>query len=109
MAEIYILLSVHRHEELLVVVRVDQSVADGIHGFYRVHLSNELTDDPHTVECGLIMQQIVATSRRQHQVDSREDTLVGERTVELDFRVTSTLELLEDCLLYTSPSPRDRG
>ena len=46
------------------------------------------------------MQQIVATSRRLYQVDSREDTLVRERAVQLDLRVTCTLELLEDHLVH---------
>ena len=54
-------LSVHRHEELLVVVRLHQTVADGVHGLDGVHLGNELTHDPHAVERGLIMQQVVAT------------------------------------------------
>ena len=94
------LLSVHRHEELLVVVGVDQTVSDGVHSLYGIHLGDELTDDPHAVERGLIMQQIVATSRRQHQVDGWEDTLVGERTVELDLGVTRSLEFLEDHLVH---------
>ena len=94
------LLSVHGHQELLVAARVDQAVADGVHGLYWCHLGNELAYDPHAVERGLIKQQIVATSRRQYQVDGGEDTLVGESAVELDFRVTSTLELLEDHLIH---------
>ena len=94
------LLSVHGHQELLVAARVDQAVADGVHGLYWCHLGNELADDPHAVERGVVKQQIVATCRREYQVDGREDTLVGERTVELDFRVTSTLEFLADYLIH---------
>ena len=75
------LLSVHGHQELLVATRVDEAVADGVHGLYWCHLGNELADDPHAVERGLIKQQIVATCRRQYQVDGREDTLVGEGAV----------------------------
>ena len=94
------LLSVHGHQELLVAAGVYETVADGVHGLDRCHLSDELADDPHAVERGLIKQQIVATCRREYQVDGREDTLVGERAVELDFRVTSTLELFEDHLIH---------
>ena len=78
----------------------DEAVADGVHGFDGVHLGNELTDNPHAVERCVIMQQIVAACRRLNEVDGREDTLVGERAVELDFRVTSTLELFEDHLIH---------
>ena len=46
------------------------------------------------------MQQIVATRRREHQVDGGEDTLVRERAVELDLGVTCTLELFEDHLVH---------
>ena len=84
-------LSVHREQELLVGVRLHQTVADGAHGLDGVHLGNELTDNPHAVERSVIMQQIVAACRRLNEVDGREDTLVGERAVELDFRVTCTL------------------
>ena len=71
-------LAVHREEELLVGAGGYESIADGVHGLDGVHLGNELTDDPHAVERGVIMQQIVATSRRLHKVDGGEDALVGE-------------------------------
>ena len=71
-------LAVHREEELLVGAGGYEAIADGVHGLDGVHLGNELTDDPHAVERGVIMQQIVATSRRQHKVDGREDALVGQ-------------------------------
>ena len=61
------LLSVHRHQELLVAAGVYEAVADGVHGLDRCHLGNELADDPHAVERGVIKQQIVATCRREYQ------------------------------------------
>lgn len=48
-------LSVHRHEEFLVVVCLDQSVADGVHGFDGVHLGDVFAHNPHTVECGFVV------------------------------------------------------
>ena len=53
-------LSVHRHEELLVVETFDESVADGVHGLDGVHFGNELADNPHAVECHGVLQQVVA-------------------------------------------------
>ena len=37
-----------------------------------------LAENPHTVEGCLILQEVVATGRRSHEVDCREDTLVAE-------------------------------
>ena len=46
------------------------------------------------------MQQIVASCARSYDVDSREDTLVAQRTVELELHISRTLKLLEDDFVH---------
>ena len=75
-------------------------VADGVHGLDGVHLGNELADDPHAVERGLVLQQVVAACRALYEVDGRVDALVGQHAVELELGVAGTLELFEDDLVH---------
>ena len=56
-------LPVHAEQELLVGVCLHQSVVNSVHSLDGVHFGNELADDPHAVERGLILQQVVATSK----------------------------------------------
>ena len=46
------------------------------------------------------MQQIVAASARSHEVDSWEDALVAERSVELQLHVTRAFEFLENHFVH---------
>ena len=66
---------------------LNQTVANSIHCFDGVHLCNILAHNPHAVQRGLILQQIIATSRRLYQVEGREHTLVREHAVKLYFGV----------------------
>ncbi len=54
-------LSVHRQEELFVVLSLHKPVSNGVHGFDGIHLCDVLAHNPHTVERGFVMQQVVAT------------------------------------------------
>ena len=81
-----------------------QTIADGTHSLDGIHLGNEFADNPHAVQCGLILQQLVATCRRKYQVDSWEHAFVGKHTVELQFGVTCTLEFLEDYFVHLRTS-----
>ena len=93
-------LRIHGEQELVVVASMLHALVDGVHRLHRIHVGNILTQNPHTVEGGLVLQQVVATSRRSHEVDSREDALVAERAVELKLHVAGSLELLEDHLVH---------
>ena len=93
-------LRIHGEQELVVVAGMLHALVDGVHRLHRIHVGNILTQNPHTVEGGLVLQQVVATSRRSHEVDSREDALVAERAVELKLHVARSLELLEDHLVH---------
>ena len=54
---------------------------DAGHGLHGVHVGNVLAKNPHAVEGGLILQQVVATGAGGHKVDSREDALVAQGAV----------------------------
>ena len=54
-------LRIHSGKELLVVPGVYYPVMDSVHCFYRIHVGNELTQHPHTVESEFVLQQIVAS------------------------------------------------
>ena len=73
---------------------------DSVHRLDRIHVGDILAENPHAVEGRLVLQEIVATSRRSHEIDSREDALVAERAVELKLHVARSLELLEDHLVH---------
>ena len=78
-------LSVHADEELFVVLRAFDLFHHEVHGFHWRHVGDMVTQHPHAVERGLVLQQVVATRRTLYQVDSREYSLVGQHTVELQF------------------------
>ena len=71
-------LRIHGEQELVVAAGMFHALVDGVHRLHRIHVGNVLTQNPHTVESGLVLQQVVATGRRSHEVDSREDALVAE-------------------------------
>ena len=71
-------LRIHGEQELVGAAGMLHALVDGVHRLNRVHVGNELAENPHTVEGCLILQEVVATGRRSHEVDCREDTLVAE-------------------------------
>ena len=78
-----LLLTVHAHQEFVVVFGLLQTVFYEVHGFYRIHVGKVLAENPHAVQCLLVLQQVVAAGAGGNDVDSREDTLVGQVAVEL--------------------------
>ena len=77
-----------------------QTVFYEVHGFYRIHVGKVLAENPHAVQCLLVLQQVVAAGAGGNDVDSREDTLVGQVAVELQLHITRTLEFFEDNLVH---------
>ena len=93
-------LRIHREQKLVVVARVRHSAVNSVHGLYRIHVADEFAQYPHAVERGLVLQQIVAAGARSHEVDSWEDALVAERSVELQLHVTRAFEFLENHFVH---------
>ena len=71
-----------------------------VHGFYGVHIGQELTQNPDTVVGVRVVQEVVPAGRGEHQVHGREDALVGQVAVQLEFHVAGTLEFLEDNVVH---------
>ena len=76
-------LTVHTHQEFVVVFGLFQTVFYEVHCLYRIHVGKILAKNPHAIQRLLILQQVVAASAGSDNIDSREDTLVGEGAVEL--------------------------
>lgn len=95
-----LLLTVHAHQEFVVVFGLLQTVFYEVHGFYRIHVGKVLAENPHAVQCLLVLQQVVAAGAGGNDVDSWEDTLVGQVAVELQLHITRTLEFFEDNLVH---------
>ena len=78
-----LLLTVHAHQEFVVVFGLLQTVFYEVHCFYRIHVGMVLAENPHGVQCLLVWERVIAASAGGNDVDSREDTLVGQVAVEL--------------------------
>ena len=72
------LLTVHAHQKFIVVFGLLQAVFHKIHGFYRVHVGQVFTQNPHTIQSLLVLQQVVTARAGSNDVDSGEDALVGQ-------------------------------
>ena len=51
----------------------------------------------------LSCSKVIATSAGSNDIDSREDALVGQVAVELQFHITSTFELFKDHFVHLEP------
>ena len=64
-----LLLTVHAHQEFVVVFGLLQTVFYEVHGFYRIHVGKVLAENPHAVQCLLVLQQVVAAGAGGNDVD----------------------------------------
>ena len=87
-------------------MRSDHQIMYFIHGFHCSHISYMLAQNPHSVACCLILQQVIASCARLYEVNSREDTFVGQLAIELQLGITSTFEFLEDYFIHLRTSIR---
>ena len=78
-------LSVHGKEKFGVVFGVFDALLHFGHGFDGVHLGDVVSKHPHSLQCDVVMQQIVSSCGRCGEVDCGEDSFVGETAFELEF------------------------
>src|SRR5437588_10218442 len=90
-----LLLLIHRREEILVRLGVLHLVEQELHRIDRAHLHQDSAQHPHLGEDVLIDQQLLLARAGLADVERGEDALVGNLTVEHDFRVAGALELFE--------------
>lgn len=81
-------------------MRILQLLTHKLHGFDRIHVGEVLAQDPHTVQRGLVLQQVVATGTAGHDVHGGEYALVGQAAIELQLHIARTLELFEYHLVH---------
>src|SRR6185369_11712644 len=93
-------LLVHRSEEVLVRLGVLHLVEQELHRIDGAHLHQDPTQHPHLGEGALVDQQFFLAGAGLADVERREDALVGDLTVEHDFRVTGALELFENDFVH---------
>ena len=77
-----------------------ERIVDEVHSLKCSHIRDMLTQNPHSVECSLVVEQVITTSAALYKVDSREYSLVGKRTIELELHIASTFKFLEDYLIH---------
>src|SRR6187397_3105132 len=89
-------LAVHRLQEFLIGFRAMHLVHQEFHGFHSAQRAEDLPQNPHLIEAVLVHQQLFLSRAGLTDINGREDSLVGQATVEVDFHVARALELLED-------------
>ena len=96
-----LLLTVHAHQEFVVVFGLLQTVFYEVHGFYRIHVGKVLAENPHAVQCLLVLQQVIAAGAGGNDVDSRGRyacwTSCGRAANSI---LPRTLEFFEDNLVH---------
>ena len=63
-------LTVHAHQEFIVVFGFFQTVFYEVHCLYRVHIGKILAENPHAIQRLLVLQQVIATSAGSNDIDS---------------------------------------
>ena len=102
-------LSVHGKEKFGVVFGVFDAFLHFGHGFDGVHLGDVVSKHPHSLQCDVIMQQIVSSCGRCGEVDCGEDSFVGETAFELEFHVARAFELFKDDFVHFGAGVNERG
>ena len=75
------MLRVHADEEFLVVLCAFETAFQLVHGFDGCHVGEVLAENPHTIQSGLVVKQVVAAGAAGDYVHGGEDALVGQSAV----------------------------
>src|SRR4029450_10038734 len=98
---------VHRGEELLVGPGELELVEQELHPLHRVELGERLAEEPDLLELVLLEEKLFLPGARLLDVDGREDALVHQPPVEMDFHVAGAFELLEDHVVHPASGVDD--
>src|SRR5688572_26272337 len=94
------MLPIHRLEKLLIGLGAMQLVHQKLHGFHRPKRTQHLAQYPHLIETILIHQQFFFSRPGLADIDSREEPLVGQTAIEMNFHVTGPFELFKDHIIH---------
>src|SRR6476659_7109017 len=99
----------HLHKEFLVVLRSRELLEQEDDRLIRWHVAQKVTQEEHAIDLLLREEQLFLACARLVDVDSGEDTAVGDLAVEHQLHVPRPLELLEDHLVHSRPGLDERG
>src|ERR1044072_1819005 len=102
-------LALHRGEKFGVGLRLLQSLE---HDFHLLDGRERIQHTPHypdAIQVFLADQQFFLARAGALQVDCREQSLIAQATIEVDFRVTSSFELFEDHVVHARAGIDQRG
>src|SRR5690554_1461233 len=102
-------LIIHRNQELFVVSSAFDSFVDLVHSFNRVHVRKKFTHNPHSLQCFFVKQQVITTRTRRSKVNSRENTFVGNFSIQLQLHISGSFKLFEDYFVHLRACIRKCG
>ena len=91
---------VHRLDKLFVALGLFELALHVGHGLKRIHVGEYLAQHPHTAQRAVVLQEVVAACARHDEVDGREDALVGQGAVELEFHVAGAFKLFKNHFVH---------
>src|SRR6185369_6327779 len=106
---LWLLLALHGGEKLGVGLRLLQSLEHDFHLLDRREWIQHTPHDPDAIEVFLADQQFFLAGAGALQVDRRKQSLITQTTIEMNFGVTSALELFEDHVVHTGTCIDKRG
>ena len=93
-------LSLHRRQELGVRLGLLEPLEHNFHLLSRREGIQDAAHDPDTAEIVFRNQQLFLARSGALQVDSREQTLVAQAAIEMDFAVAGAFELFENHVVH---------
>ena len=90
----------HLLQELLVGLRLLETLEQKLHGFHRLQRGQHLAQHPDATQLPLINEQLLLAGARLVDVDGRKDPALHQFAIEVDLEVSGALELLEDHIIH---------
>src|SRR2546425_705732 len=99
----------HGAEELGVGFGFGEAAQEELHGFNGRERAQDFAEDPDAAKLVGREQELVLARAGALNVNGREDALIGETPVEIDFHVAGALELFEDDVVHAAARVNQRG
>jgi hypothetical protein len=93
-------LSIHADQKLVVVFGILHVFQEGVHCLLRVHIGQVVAQHPHPLIGYFINQQIVAAGTGAQDINGRENALVRQFAIQLQFHVTGSFEFFKDHFVH---------
>jgi hypothetical protein len=90
-------------------LRLFNLVNQQLHTVNSVEGIEHLAQDPDAVKLIILEQELLFPGPGAIDINSREDPLVDQPTIEMDFHITGAFELFKDDLVHATPGIHQRG